>query len=256
MIIRLALYLALLLLTPLLAHEPLFGLGPHTIYEGGYAFESEFKSEAGKYANQFELLYGIKPDWAVTVALPYAFDSGGFGRVTLRTKYRFFRQDLKGASRQAALHTGIILPRGNTGNNITDYFAGVSIGYESRRHYFFSSVRYRYNSSFANMERGNVLKYDVAYGIRPWLLHYLRPDPVFLIEFNGYLMDKNVLNKTTVQNSGGSILSLSPGLLFSYRNIMLKAGLKIPVYNGLNGQQPAPDITYVAGLEFHFPPLY
>ena len=256
MMIRLALNLTLLLLTPLPAHEPLFGLGPHTIYEGGYAFESEIESEAGSYTNHFELLYGITPDWAVTIALPYVFDSNGFGQTTLRTKYRFFRQDLKGGSRQAALHTGIILPTANSGNNVSDYFAGVSIGYESRRHYFFSSVRYRYNSSSVNMERGNVLKYDVAYGIRPWLLHYLRPDPVFLIEFNGYLMDKNIVNKTTVQNSGGSVLSLSPGLLFSYRNIMLKAGLKIPVYNGLNGQQPAPNITYVAGLEFHFPPLY
>jgi len=248
--------LALLLFTPLLAHEPLFGLGPHTIYEGGYAFESEIESEAGSLTNQFELLYGVTPDWAITIALPYAFDSNGFGRSVLRTKYRFYRKDMKGASRQAALHTGIILPKGNTLNNVTDYFAGVSIGYESRRHYFFSSVQYRYNNTSANLERGNVLKYDVAYGIRPWLLHYLRPDPVFLIEFNGYFMDKNVFNKITIQNSGGSVLSLSPGLLFSYRNIMLKAGLKIPVYNGLNGKQSAPDITYVAGLEFHFPPLY
>ena len=130
------------------------------------------------------------------------------------------------------------------------------MGYESRRHYFFASLRYRYNPATSALERGNVLKYDVAYGIRPWLLQYLQPDPVFLVELNGDSMGQNSLSGARDVNSGGTVLSISPGLLFSYRNIMLKAGVKIPVYNGLKGNQSLPGKLYVLGLEFHFPPLY
>ncbi len=249
------LLLILLLSVPLAAHEPLFGLGPHTLYEAGYAVESELESQNGTLMNQFELLYGISPDWAVTLALPYTFETSDIGRAVLRSKYRFYRQDLKGASRQAALHAGAVFPQ-EGGFNVTDYFAGLSVGYESRRHYFFASLRYRYNPATSALEPGDVLKYDVAYGIRPWLLQYLQPDPVFLVELNGDSMGQNSLSGARDVNSGGTVLSISPGLLFSYRNIMLKAGVKIPVYNGLKGNQSLPGKLYVLGLEFHFPPLY
>jgi hypothetical protein len=65
-----------------------------------------------------------------------------------------------------------------------------------------------------------------------------------------------MINNNDVPNSGGTIISLSPGLLFSYRNIMLKAGVKIPIINGLNGSQKLPANEYILGLEFHFPPIY
>ncbi len=247
--------LTFLLIASLTAHEPLFGLGPHTIYEAGYAMESELESHEGTLMNHFELLYGINPDWAVTLALPYNFETSDIGRVVLRSKFRFYREDIKGASRQAALHAGAVLPQEGA-INVTDYFAGLSVGYESRRYYFFASLRYRYNNATSSLERGNVFKYDIAYGIRPWLLHYLQPDPVFLVELNGDTMGQNSVSGTSDANSGGAVLSISPGLLFSYRNIMLKGGVKIPVYNGLNGRQSLPDKEYVLGLEFHFAPIY
>ncbi len=36
-------FLHVVLFSNLFAHEPLFGLGPHTIYEAGYTLESEFE---------------------------------------------------------------------------------------------------------------------------------------------------------------------------------------------------------------------
>jgi hypothetical protein len=244
------------LITQLEAHEPLFGLGPHTMYEGGIAIESELETSDGNPVNQFELLYGITPDWAITLAQPYRIKAGDFGRTTLRTKFRFFRNDMKGASQQAAIHAGISFPESDGLIDVADYFGGLSFGYESRRHYFFASALYRLNNSIGNLERGNILRYDIAYGIRPWLLEYLQPDPVFLIELNGDTIAKNMINNNDVPNSGGTIISLSPGLLFSYRNIMLKTGVKIPIINGLNGSQKLPANEYVLGLEFHFPPIY
>ncbi|KAA3616806.1 MAG: hypothetical protein DWQ03_01450 [Calditrichaeota bacterium] len=244
----------------LFAHEPLFGLGPHTIYEAGYAIETEFEKSDDELVNQLELLYGFTPDWAVTIALPYQFTNdnknGSLGRLTLRSKFRFYRDDMKGASKQAAIHAGIQLPTGKNSIDATDFFAGLSFGYESRRHYFFTSARFRYNRPIDNLERGHVFKYDVAYGIRPWLLEYLQPDPVFLIELTGEIIDQNSLNGVNNPDSGGNLISIAPGLLFSYRNIMLKAGIKIPILNGLNGSQKLPGNEYILGLEIHFPPLY
>ncbi|MFQ5583230.1 MAG: hypothetical protein ACE5GL_02190, partial [Calditrichia bacterium] len=53
------------------AHEPLFGLGPHTTFQNGYGLESELEKNEFGWANHLELLYGITPDWAVTAAIPY-----------------------------------------------------------------------------------------------------------------------------------------------------------------------------------------
>ena len=239
------------------AHEPLFGLGPHTIYKYGYALETEFEKGSEGWANQLELIYGITADWAVTVSVPYLFYPGkqGMGNVTIRSKFRFFRNDLPGASKQAALHGGTALPSVN-GTDATDFFLGLSYGYESRRHYFFSGMRYRFNGAEGKLKRGNILLLDAAYGIRPWLLEYLQPDPVFLLEINSQWQSKSVNDTQNIEASGGYIISLSPGLLFSYRNIMLKAGVKIPVINGLKNSLIKPDSEYILGLEFHFPPLY
>jgi hypothetical protein len=166
---------------------------------------------------------------------------------------------MPGASNQAALHAGIKFPTGdreeNRGSGATDYFIGLSVGRESRRHYFFGAVRYRINGTINKINIGNQFEFDAAYGIRPWKLEYRQPDAVFLVEFIGALMEKNSMNAQSDPNSGSKVFSIAPGLLFSYRNVMLKAGIKIPVLEDLNGLQETPDTEYVFGLEFHLPPL-
>ncbi len=240
-----------------MAHEPLFGLGPHTIYKYGYALETEFEKGAEGWQNQLALLYGLTADWAITISFPYLFENpiSGIGNIMFRTKYRFYRKDLRDASKQAAIHSGLFLPSQNA-TNTTDFFMGVSYGYESRRHYFFSGIRYRFNGTVQNIDRGDVFILDVAYGIRPWLLEYLQPDPVFLLELNGQNQGRFIKNKQQVKDSGGYVISLSPGLLFSYRNLMFKTGVKIPLINGLNGSKKLPNKEFVVAFEIHFPPLY
>jgi hypothetical protein len=129
------------------------------------------------------------------------------------------------------------------------------VGRESRRHYFFGAVRYGVNGTINKINVGNQFEFDAAYGIRPWKLEYLQPDAVFLVELIGNLIEKNSMNAQTNPTTGGKVFSIAPGLLFSYRNVMLKAGIKIPVLEDLNGVQETPDTEYVFGLEFHLPPL-
>lgn len=244
-------------------HEPLFGLGPHTVGQYSWALESELEHGHGGWANHYELIYGIKPDLAITAALPYLLSSeertAGFGDLVLRGKYRFLRRDVRNASSAFALHWGIKFSTGNElegrGTGSSDYFVGLSFGRESRRHYAFADIRYLVTGTVADLNRGNVLNIDAAYGVRPWQLEYLQPDAVFLVEVLAETAGKNSLTGREDPNSGGFLFSVAPGILFSYRNIMLKGGVKIPVFENLNGIQEKPDAEIVFAIELHMPPF-
>ncbi len=245
------------------AHEPLFGLGPHTVGQYAWALESEVERSHGSWTNHFELIYGITPDIAVTVASPYVFQNEGgktgFGDLGVRGKFRFYRRDYLNGSDAFAFHWGIKFPTGNRsehrGSGTTDYFAGLSFGRESRKHYAFADLRYQVNGSVQNLERGNVLNFDAAYGIRPWQSEYLQPDLVILLEVLGEVSSRNSLNGTEDPNSGGFTMSIAPGFLFSYRNMMLKGGVKFTVLEKLNGMQEKPEPELVLAVEFHMPPF-
>jgi hypothetical protein len=245
------------------AHEPLFGLGPHTVGKYSWALESEFERGERGWFNNYELLYGIAPDFAVTAVLPYVFSQqgrkAGFGDFVLRGKYRFLRVDFLNGSKAFALHWGIKFPTGSRselrGSGALDAFGGLSFGLESRKHYAFADIRYQIRGAVDNIERANVLNFDAAYGIRPWKLEYLQPDLVILGEILGEAAGKNSVDSIDDANSGGFVLSFAPGILFSYRNMMFKGGVKFAVLENLNGLQEKPDPEFVFAVEFHMPPF-
>ncbi|MFQ6115597.1 MAG: transporter [bacterium] len=246
-----------------LAHEPLFGLGPHTVGQYSWALESELERGQEGWANHYEPIYGITPDLAVTAALPFVLSQeggkSGLGDFVLRGKYRFIRLDFLKGSDAFALHWGMKFPTGNRrelrGSGTWDYFVGVSFGHESRKHYAFADFRYQINGSVEDLKRGNFLNLDAAYGIRPWQLEYLQPDLVLLVEMLGEVENKNSLNGIEDPNSGGSMISLAPGFLFSYRNFMVKGGVKFSLVQNLNGIQENPVPEFVFAVEFHMLPF-
>lgn len=248
---------------PAMGHEPLFGLGPHSVGQYAWAVESEFEKGDRGWANHYEVAYGITPDIMVTTAFPYLFSTegsqAGFGDLTLRAKYRLIRRDVLNASNAFALHGGIQLPTGNRlegrGTGARDGFVGLSFGHEGRANYAFADVRYRINGRVDDVERGDVLNVDAAYGIRPWKLEYLQPDTVVLVEVIGQFAGNHSRAGFEDPNSGGKTLSIAPGILFSYRNVMLKGGVNIPVLEELNGLQQKPGPELVFAIEFHMPPF-
>ena len=245
------------------AHEPLFGLGPHTVGQYAWALESEIERDDDGWTNHYEIIYGITPDIAITAALPYLFSvegrKGGVGDLVIRGKYRFIRRDAPGASNAFALHGGIKLSTGdqseNRGSGTTDYLIGLSFGHESRRNYAFAGIRYKINGIIGDLNRGDILHINAAYGIRPWQLEYADPDPVFLVEILGQFKGRNYREGNPELNSGGISLGIAPGILFSYRNVMLKAGVKIPIFDKLNGSQPASVREFVFAVDVHMPPF-
>ena len=132
------------------AHEPIFGLGPHVIYKGGVGIEVEIDGERSsgnqkterELAIDTEIIYGITSDLAATLVIPGILDkvektetedqsSSGFGDLSLRLKYRFWRRDSPGAQDSAAIILGGKFPTGNEnekpklGSGSTDFLFGL-----------------------------------------------------------------------------------------------------------------------------------
>ncbi len=255
--------------TTIYAHDPVFGIGPHVLFKEGFEAALELESaQAADNKNQsigLEVTYGLTGDWALGVDLPYAFKedainrSSGKSDVAIFTKYRFWRQDSLGLQESAAVFLKVI---SNTADNnktpslnkaTTDSILGLTYGYEGRKWYRWASARYRVNgTNAAGVNRGDKILIDFVGGIRPTPTGYLEPDTVWLVELNAEIGQQAVQNNVELSNTGGIEWFVSPGLIWTKRNFAIKAGVQIPVYQNLNGNQATSDYRAKMSFEWHF----
>lgn len=251
------------------SHEPVFSLGPETIYKGGTGIESEFEIERGNderhTALNYEILYGLTEDLSFTIKVPQIIDhkegderDSGLGDIQLRGKYQLFRQDTLGAQDKISVILGIKLPTGDEdtepplGTGTTDFLFGMSYGHESRTWYHFITLRYLLRTQDDGFEPGDRFFYDASIGYRPWLREYLEWDFVALLEMSGEYEFESKLKGHALSDSGGNTIWLGPTGLLSYRNIMLKGGIQFPAYQNLKGNQERDDFRAIFAIEFHF----
>jgi len=217
-------YLTLLVVSVSFAHEPIFGLGPGTIFKGGVGIETEYVKEKNVEGIATELLYGLTEDVSITFRTLQSFDA--FKGMAVRVKLRTWKDYGPGRVDAFSLIGGLSK---DAVSQTTYIIAGAAIGRESRRWYFFADVR-----------TANKLYIDGAVGIRPWLTEYLKPDLVLLYELN-YELDDNE-----------SFLFISPAFFFTYRNIAVKGGVQVPV-SGSNGAENSDfNNRYAFSIEVHF----
>ncbi len=251
----------------ILAHDPVFGIGPHVLFKGGT--EAALKTHLNKRGDNksseigLELTRGITGDWSVGLELPYAYkevredSSSGLVDIQFFTKYRFWRKDSKGLQESAAIMLAANLKNGDTklklGNGANDFIAGLTYGYESLTWYRWASVRYRYNGeNDAELRIGNKTLIDFVIGWRPTMPEYKKPDTVWLIELNNEISNKSKSNGNELVNTGGIETFISPGIFWTMRNFAIVAGIQIPLYNNLNGSQIKSDYRVKASFEWHF----
>ena len=247
------------------AHDPVFGLGPHVLYQGGVEISPGLheakRGDARTTELDLELVYGITGDWAAGIELSRVRQRTGQAEVrgggdpALFTKYRFWRDDRPGVQESAALFLRLEPGSGAAGiegNGSTDGIAGLAWGYESRKWYRWASLRYRRNGvDDAGLRRGEKLLLDLVGGFRPHPGGYLEPDTVWLLELNGEYGARAERNGQRLADSGGSEWFLSPGIFWTLRNFAVKAGVQIPVASNLNGGQAASDYRLRLILEWH-----
>ncbi len=242
------------------SHEPIFGIGPHTIHKYGVGLETEFEGGSDERAVHFEAIFGVTEDLSLTASLPYQVKGEtGLSNLLLRGKWRFYRKDGIGGSNQAAIAFGVRTPGLQQGPDAFGYLFAATIGREARREYFFSGLRYMLNSTDGNdFKPGDVFKYDLAVGIRPVPAGYEAPDLVLLLELNGMYTRQPRLPKSegSVENAvSGNKLGVGPGLIFTYKNIMLKAGLDFIVTQASKRVPFGDDVEFIFALESHLSPF-
>jgi len=251
-----------------MAHDPIFGLGPHVLFKGGVEVSPEYYLSSKKDAEDSELgldlKYGMTGDWAIGVELPYAWKkdganrSSGQGDIKLLSKYRFWRDDGPGLQKSASVLLKIKTDTGDDGKNpklgsgTTDNIIGLTYGYEGRKWYGWTSVRQRFNgTNRVGLQRGNKTLIDFVGGIRPNQTNYLEADMVWLLELNGEIGDRAELNGVNIANTGGTEWFVSPGIFWTKRNFAIKAGVQIPIASDLNGTQVSSDYRAKFVLEWH-----
>lgn len=258
--------LSVLTISPALAHDPVFGLGPHVMYKGGVEIAPQISTEKEQDERGtelgVELTYGITGDWAAGVELPWVDKNGinnnsGPGDVSVFSKYRFWRRDSLGVQQSASIlgklkfatSAGGLPP---LGSGSTAGLLGLAYGYESRKWYRWAGVRYRVNGeNNRGFRQGNKLLLDLVGGIRLKLTAYDEPDTVWLVELNGEYTDRSVMDGNRQANSGGTEWFVSPGIFWTLRNFAVKAGVQIAVASYLNGDQPETDYRAKLVLEWH-----
>ncbi|MCH8177033.1 MAG: transporter, partial [Proteobacteria bacterium] len=167
-----------------LAHDPVFGIGPHVLFKNGLELAIETGREKTGPEQESELaleiVYGITGDWAVGLELPYAVkdegaeSSRGLSDLQLFTKYRFWREDSFGLQVSAAVILAVNLQNGDEkedpplGNGATDFIAGLTYGYESLKWYRWASVRYLApGENNSGLRLGDKWMVDLVGGWRP-----------------------------------------------------------------------------------------
>lgn len=250
------------------AHDPVFGLGPHVLYKGGYEIHTGIHREKGGGETEDEaalhVAYGITGDWAAGVEVPYVRvregpeSEKGIGDTGLFTKYRFWRNDSLGAQESAAVFGKVTLPTGDEtaeprlGAGATDAVLGLAYGYEGLEWYRWASIRYRFNGrGDPGLDRGDRALLDLALGWRPTMPEYRKPDTVWLLELNGEYTNRAKRRGRTLADTGGVEWFLSPGIFWTYRNFAVKAGFQLPVVSNRFGDQEDSDYRAKLELEWH-----
>ena len=239
-----------------LNHEPVFGVGPHTTWRGGWGMELELESEGGELVVPVELLYGVTEEITVTAVLPFRepLKNGSLGSIGFRVKWRFATIFSPGRADALAVVGGVTVPRSSAGTPVGGpvITTGLAAGRESRRWYYFAGARAAIQLANEDRDPGDRVLLNLAWGIRPWLTEYLSPDFVVMVEANGRRQGRTKVNGQTVDASGGEVLSLAPAFMLSYRNIMVKGGVDIPVWERWNDPDQSPDVKILAALEIHW----
>ncbi|MFV2007601.1 MAG: hypothetical protein ACC667_09135, partial [Longimicrobiales bacterium] len=240
-----------------LRHEPIFGVGPHTTWRGGWGVEIEAKRQGSETVLPVEVMYGVTEKLTVTAALPWEASSpnSGLGEVGLRAKWRFATRFAPGLSDAVSLVGGITIPRSQAGGAFKGgpgIMLGLAAGRESRRWYYFAGARGTLRVRRDGFDPGDRLALNLAWGVRPRLTAFDVPDLVILMEGNYRAMGRSTLSGEVDRATGSRVLSFGPGILYSIRNIMFKVGLDIPAWDRFNEAGKDASTIVVGAVEFHW----
>lgn len=221
-----------------------------------------------RIANPYAVVWGAYPHWNLTFVAPLvslqrrdASDPArsfttSFADGFVFARYDLLRRNVPAGYTRLAPEFGLKLPTGGAfGPGSTDPIGALIFSHWRDPHALIADVQFSYTTpGDAGLRLGNRWNYDLAYLYRllPW--KYLgTPALYLLLELNGEHERRARLNGTSVPDSGGNLLFLSPGLEFQPNNhLVLELSAPLPVWRDVNGNQLRPTASYLAGVRWLF----
>ena len=194
----------------------------------------------------------------------------GLGDSRIFARHDVYRGDQPGLVRRLAVIGGVKLPTGEDnardalgplpptlqlGSGSLDYLVGAVYTHQTLREQFDVDFIYQLTNGANGFTFGNRLQFDVAYSrrLRPRTLGAGVPNVLYgILELNAFVAQRNRAQGTTVMDSGGWEVFLSPGLQRVSRRDVLEVSVMVPVARDLNGAQPRSDPTIVLSFRRNF----
>lgn len=240
-----------------------------------------------QYVPSLAVVYGFYPKWMVIVAQPYVIvdvtsrmgdkaqrqNSNGLADTRLFVQYDglYSRNTPGGLTRLSGVF-GLQVPTGaeRFSTGAVEYTGGLIFQKAVRLKYVFSgdfeytvATENRQGVSMGDRARFNgalsrfVISQDNAPAGASWprktFDRAFRYGAYFILEFNGTWQAHARSRGNQIADSGGTTLSISPGIQWFLSNrFLVEFSAPIPVIKALNGTQPEPSSTFLFGFRILF----
>ena len=188
----------------------------------------------------------------------------GLGDLKLVAKYQFVQRDTRKSSFRVTYLGGLKLPTGRAdttlppplqlGTGSYDFIAGSIATYVRDRWGLNAEAVLNKNTKAHDYQFGDIWSLNLALGYRIFPRVYeIYPSPYstvyleLLTQFSG----KNLKQGAELDNTGGKIVFLSPGIQYVLsRTLLVEASLQYPVVQDLNGTQLGTDFSVNVGIRW------
>ena len=193
----------------------------------------------------------------------------GLGDLKLLAKYQFVQHDTKRSSFRMTYLGGLKLPTGRAdatddggplpaplqlGTGSYDFIAGSIATYVRNRWGLNAEAILNKNTKAHDYKFGDILSLNFALGYRifPGVYEiYPSPYATVYLELLSQISGKNLERGVKLDDTGGMIVFLSPGIQYVLsRTLLVEASLQYPVLQDLNGTQLGTDFSVNVGIRW------
>ncbi|MCZ6677308.1 MAG: transporter [Candidatus Poribacteria bacterium] len=193
----------------------------------------------------------------------------GIGDLKLLGKYQFLQKDMKRSSFRMTFMGGVKLPTGRDdatdatgllppplqlGSGSVDFFGGPIVTYVRDRFGFNAEAIFKKNTEANDYRFGDTTSVNVALGYRflPWVYEtYPSPYSTAYLELLSEFSGKSRKNGKDLEDTGGTVLLLSPGVQYVFsRTLLAEASFQFPIFQELNGIQLGTDFSFNVGMRW------
>ncbi len=243
--------------------------------------------EGTEYINPLAVVYGFRPKWQAIAVLPYVVTDvtthragqvqeqgmNGLADSQFFVQYDgLYSKNAPGGLTRLSGIFGVQAPTGAERFSTGAFAYTGGLIFEKALHLkYYLTSDFEYTCATRNKQgvgMGNSAQFDIvpaymliprgeapqnASSIRKAYGRIFRNGTFLILEFNGTWHADSTLHGSSIPNTGGTTLRISPGIqFFPNRSFLLEFSAPIPSVAGLNGLQPNPKTAFLVGFRYLF----